>query len=54
MRTILVLAVLASAMAMSLASCGDSGGQSGTSAIPGERPLGSMTPGTSSATNPSK
>ncbi len=52
MRNLLLLALFAVAMALSLASCGDGGTKTGTSVIPGERPLGTWTPGTSPATAP--
>jgi hypothetical protein len=52
MRTVIVLALL-SVFAVSLVGCGDSGtGMQST--VPGERPLGNSTPGTSPASAPAK
>jgi hypothetical protein len=48
MRTVLVLALLASSIALSLGGCGDAGGTV-TSTVPGEPPMGS---GAGATTNP--
>jgi hypothetical protein len=48
MRTALVLALLASAIALSLGGCGDAGGTV-TSTVPGEPPIGSQS---GAASNP--